>query len=233
MAKRYPSHVPTNSAQKAILSVGSALMSIFDPKRGDMIATMGETALPIPVLKNLYDRMQRDIVGRELLRTKPRINNSTIDRQYIRSLPDGTLGREYARFLDNLKTSPDARPPVQYVDDPELVFVMQRYRETHDFTHTLLEMRPNMLGEVTVKYFEAIQLGLPMCIMAAIFGGVRLGPKHREQLLKHNLPWVVEQAKNSRFLLALDWENRFEQRIRDIQEECSIKAFTLQENNTL
>lgn len=52
-----------------------------------------------------------------------------------------------------------------------------RYRETHDFTHVLLEMKPNMLGEVTVKYFEAIQLGLPMCIAAAIFGGARLGPK--------------------------------------------------------
>lgn len=52
-----------------------------------------------------------------------------------------------------------------------------RYRETHDFTHILLEMKPNMLGEVIVKYFEAIQLGFPMCITASIFGGMRLLPK--------------------------------------------------------
>ena len=29
---------------------------------------------------------------------------------------------------------------VKYVDDPELAFIMQRYRQLHDFTHTLLGM---------------------------------------------------------------------------------------------
>ena len=29
---------------------------------------------------------------------------------------------------------------VRFVDDPELAYVMQRYREIHDFTHTLLGM---------------------------------------------------------------------------------------------
>ena len=38
-------------------------------------------------------------------------------------------------------------------------------------------MKPNMLGEVAVKWFEALQTGLPMCIAAALAGLVRLGPK--------------------------------------------------------
>lgn len=63
-----------------------------------MVATMAETSVPKFILQNLYNRLNRDIVGRKLLETKPRINNKTIDRSYIRSLPDGTLGREYARF---------------------------------------------------------------------------------------------------------------------------------------
>jgi len=221
-AKLYPTHVPTNAIQKAVLSLGSALAAITDPKRGDMVATMGETTAVGPVLKNIHRRMLEDKTGKLLLEVKPRITDETIDRIKLRSLPDGTFGREYARFLDDLHTHPDARPPVQYIDDPELVYVMQRYRETHDFTHTLLEMKPNMLGEVTVKYFEAIQLGLPMCITAAIFGGARLGPVHGQQLLQRNLPWIVEQAQKSRLLIALDWENQFEKSIRELQRECSI-----------
>uniref|UniRef100_A0A914CBD8 Ubiquinone biosynthesis protein COQ4 homolog, mitochondrial n=1 Tax=Acrobeloides nanus TaxID=290746 RepID=A0A914CBD8_9BILA len=192
-----------------------------------MVATMAETTAFRPILKNIRDRMACDVVGRALLCHRPRITEETINREKLRLLPDGTLGREYARFLDQLHTSPDARPPVKYVDDDELVYVMQRYRETHDFTHVLLEMKPNMLGEVTVKYFEAIQLGLPMCIAAAIFGGVRLGPKHRQQLIERNLPWVVEQAVNGRLLIALDWENLVERKIRDIQQECCIEPFDL------
>ena len=73
--------------------------------------------------------------------------------------------------------SPDSRLPVHFIDDPELVYVMLRYRQIHDLMHTLLGMPPNMLGEVAVKWVEFIQTGLPMCGLAAIFGPLRLGPK--------------------------------------------------------
>ncbi len=42
--------------------------------------------------------------------------------------------------------SPDTRLPVRFVDDADLAYVMQRYRETHDLVHTLLGCPTNMLG---------------------------------------------------------------------------------------
>ena len=42
--------------------------------------------------------------------------------------------------------TPDTRTPVQFVDDIELAYVMQRYREIHDLVHTVLGMPTNMLG---------------------------------------------------------------------------------------
>lgn len=36
---------------------------------------------------------------------------------------------------------------MKFVDDEELAYVMQRYREVHDLLHTLLGMPTNMLGE--------------------------------------------------------------------------------------
>lgn len=44
--------------------------------------------------------------------------------------------------------SPDTRLPVRFVDDADLAYVMQRYRETHDLVHTLLGCPTNMLGIV-------------------------------------------------------------------------------------
>ena len=44
--------------------------------------------------------------------------------------------------------SPDTRLAVRFVDDPELAYVMLRYRQTHDLVHTLLGMPTNMLGEL-------------------------------------------------------------------------------------
>lgn len=46
---------------------------------------------------------------------------------------------------------------------------MTRYRETHDFIHTLVGMPTNMLGEVAVKWIEAINTGLPMCYGGRIY----------------------------------------------------------------
>ncbi|MFH4983971.1 hypothetical protein AB6A40_010680 [Gnathostoma spinigerum] len=225
MNRLYPTHIPTSSFQKGILAFGSAMTSILNPVRGDMIATMGETTAFRPILENIRRRMENDDSGYWLLKNRPRITNETIDLKYISTLPDGTLGKEYSKFLDSLHTSPDARPSVKYIDDEDLVYVMQRYRETHDFNHVLLQMKTNMLGEVTVKYFEGIQLGLPMCITGGIFGGGRLKKKHRRLLMHYYLPWVVEQAVNCRLLIAFDWENHLEEPLSKVQEICSITPF--------
>lgn len=74
--------------------------------------------------------------------------------------------------------SPDARLPIHFVDDPELKYVMLRYRQVHDLFHSVLGMPPHMLGEVAVKWVEALQTGLPMCALGALFGPLRLGPKY-------------------------------------------------------
>uniref|UniRef100_A0A915A9H8 Ubiquinone biosynthesis protein COQ4 homolog, mitochondrial n=1 Tax=Parascaris univalens TaxID=6257 RepID=A0A915A9H8_PARUN len=225
MNKLYPTHIPTSSLQKGLLAIGSAVTAISNPVRGDMVAVMGETTAFRPILENIRRRMERDVSGNRLLRERPRITNETIDRDYLKSLPDGTLGREYMKFLDRLHTEPDARPTVKYVDDDDLVYVMQRYRETHDFNHIILQMRTHMLGEVVVKYFEGIQLGLPMCVLGGIFGGSRLKTKHRRLLIHQYLPWCLEQAINGRLLIAFDWEKHFEKPLREVQQICSIQPF--------
>uniref|UniRef100_A0A1I7TKD3 4-hydroxy-3-methoxy-5-polyprenylbenzoate decarboxylase n=1 Tax=Caenorhabditis tropicalis TaxID=1561998 RepID=A0A1I7TKD3_9PELO len=220
--KLYASHVPLAPFSRLLLGIGSAATAITDPRRGDMVAAMGETTAIEPVLENIRRRMESDVVGKRLLREKPRISNESVDREWLSKLPNGTLGKHYSDFLVRLNTSPNARPTVKYIDNLEHLYVMQRYRETHDFTHIALEQKTNMLGEVTVKYFEGIQYGLPMCVTGGVFGGARLLIKHRRELLEHNLPWVVEQAINARFFMAFDWENHFEEQLSDIQKELNI-----------
>ncbi|CCD67787.1 Ubiquinone biosynthesis protein coq-4, mitochondrial [Caenorhabditis elegans] len=225
--KLYASHVPLAPLSRMLLGIGSAVTAISDPKRGDMVAAMGETTAIGPVLENIRKRMESDVVGKRLLLEKPRISNGTIDRKWLRQLPDGTLGKLYSNFLDRLNTSPDARPTVKYIDNLEHLYVMQRYRETHDFTHIALEQKTNMLGEVTVKYFEGIQYGLPMCVTGGIFGGARLLTKNRQELVDRNLPWVVEQATNARFFMAFDWENHFEKQLSEVQKELNITPLSV------
>lgn len=66
---------------------------------------------------------------------------------------------------------------MRFINDPDLAYVMTRYRECHDLVHVILGMPTNMLGEVAVKWIEAFNFGLPMCYTGAVFGAARLKPK--------------------------------------------------------
>uniref|UniRef100_A0A8C5QLF1 Ubiquinone biosynthesis protein COQ4 homolog, mitochondrial n=1 Tax=Leptobrachium leishanense TaxID=445787 RepID=A0A8C5QLF1_9ANUR len=216
----YPRHIPTNPLQKALLSAGSAVMSLYDPYRHDMVAVLGETT-GAQALRNLRDRMSRDPEGAQILQERPRIRISTLDVERLRDLPDGSFGREYVRFLDVNHVTPDTRMPVKFVDDEELAYVAQRYREVHDLMHTLLGMPTNMLGEVVVKWFEAVQTGLPMCILGALFGPFRLNTK-RVNKLAPLVPWAVQNGRNARCVLSVYYEKRWEQSVESLREEMGI-----------
>ncbi|RZC39315.1 Coq4 domain containing protein [Asbolus verrucosus] len=114
--------------------------------------------------------MENSKEGAEILRTRPRINSKTVDLDWLKKLPDDTLGKTYINFLERNQVTPDSRMTVQFIDDVNSAYVLQRYREAHDLFHTILGMPTNMLGEVTIKWIEAIQTKLPMCIGAAVFG---------------------------------------------------------------
>jgi ubiquinone biosynthesis protein COQ4 len=125
---------------------------------------------------------------------------------------------------------------------------MTRYRESHDLIHTILGMPTNMLGEVAVKWVEALNIGLPMCYggkincnlhitalnltfldrIGAIFGALRLKPKHRQLYQKYFLPWSIETGRQlSQPLLNVYWEKRWNQDINEIRDELNIKKLQI------
>ncbi|XP_034048623.1 ubiquinone biosynthesis protein COQ4 homolog, mitochondrial isoform X2 [Thalassophryne amazonica] len=140
----YPGHIPTNPIQKILLAVGSGVAALQDPYRHDMVAVLGETTGQLALI-SLRDRMRNDPEGYMVLTERPRIRLSTLDLNAMASLPDSSFGKEYIRFLEDNRVTPDTRADVKFVDNEELAYVMQRYREVHDFMHALLGMPTNML----------------------------------------------------------------------------------------
>lgn len=92
-----------------------------------MIAALSETTSG-PFLPSLRDKLFSTEEGRLILHDRPRIHSEVINLPYLRGLKDGTVGRVYCDWLERCSTSPDTRLPVHHVDDPELAYVLQRYR---------------------------------------------------------------------------------------------------------
>ncbi|XP_036336364.1 ubiquinone biosynthesis protein COQ4 homolog, mitochondrial [Rhagoletis pomonella] len=207
--------------QKLLLGVGSSIAALVDPRRHDMIAALGETTGEA-ALQNILQTMQATAEGKRLLEHKPRINTRTVDIERLRTLPENTLGRAYVRFLDDNQVTPDSRMAVRFVNDPMLAYVMTRYRECHDLAHTVLGMPTNMLGEVAVKWVEALNNGLPMCYGGAIFGAMRLRPKQRKEYVSRYLPWALNNGRQMKPLMPVYFEERWEQDIEELRKELRV-----------
>lgn len=140
--------IPTNFFQKALLTCGSAAVSLLNPHRGDMIACLGEITGD-SARKHMKEKMLSTPEGIEILKEMPRINSETVSFQRLSQLPENTVGRVYADFMRDNNITADSRLPVQFIPEPDLAYVMQRYREVHDVVHATLFMRTTMLGEVS------------------------------------------------------------------------------------
>ncbi|KAI4471312.1 ubiquinone biosynthesis protein [Holotrichia oblita] len=214
-------HIPISLFQRVFLGIGSAAICIMDPTRPEMIACMGEATGDM-AMKYMLRQMENSPEGSEILKKRPRINSKTVDLEKLKTYPEGTLGKIYTDFLKINGVTPDSRSPVSFVEDIELAYVMQRYREVHDLVHTILQMPTNMLGEISVKWVEGIQTKLPMCIGGAVFGPLRLKPKNRDTYKKYYLPWAIRTGMEAKFLLNVYYEQRWEQPLVDLLQELNI-----------
>ena len=204
-----------------------------------MVAALGETTAG-PSLPRMRDTMLESREGRKILKDRPRVNSKTIDMDELAQYPEGTFGRAYVTWLERCGVTPDTREPVRlalklmsiratsdtmqvhYIADPELAYVMQRYRECHDFYHCICSLPVNVESELALKFFEFANLGLPMAALGAVFGHFRLDSKKRARLFSEYVPWALKCGSSSRSLITVYWEERWGQNVEEMKEDLGI-----------
>ncbi|KAL8784557.1 MAG: hypothetical protein Q9213_003905 [Squamulea squamosa] len=218
----YKGHVPLTLVERSALAIGSAVTSLFNPRRGDLIATLGETTATPYFIYRLRDVMLSSSTGRRILRDRPRITSQTMSLQRLRTLPENSVGWAYASWLDREGVSPDTRDEVRYIDDEECAYVMQRYRECHDFYHALTGLPVMVEGEVALKAFEFANTLLPMTGLS-LFAITRLKPAERSRFWRTYLPWALTNGLRSKEIINVYWEKQLERDVDELREELGIE----------
>ncbi|EDN03704.1 ubiquinone biosynthesis protein COQ4 [Histoplasma capsulatum] len=218
----YPGHVPLTTLERGALAVGSAIGSLINPRRADLIAALGEATATPYFIYRLRDVMLSDPTGRRILRNKPSINSKTLSVEYLRSLSPNTVGRTYVDWLDREGVGPDTRAKVQYIDDKECAYVMQRYRECHDFYHAITGLPVVAEGEIALKTFEFANTLLPMTGLS-MFAVMRLKPEEKERFWKLHLPWAVRNGLASKAVINVYWEEQLERDVDELRKELGIE----------
>lgn len=218
-APAYATHVPLSPLEQSLLALGSSVIALRAPWRGDMVATVGETTRGA-ALEPLLARMKSNAEGRRLLVERPRVTEATL--QLARDSPPGSFGAAYAHFMSSRRFSPDDRPAVRFVSDPELAYVIARMREIHDYWHTLFGCDTDVFGETALKAMEYTNTGVPMPGLAVLAGTTRVRGDVRRELLDTYVPWGLRAGAAAGDLISVEYEKRFGQPIEELRRELGI-----------
>jgi len=197
-------------------------MSLRDPYRGDLIAAFAEATATPYFIYRLRDAMLASPTGRRILRDRPRITSASLNLPYLRSLPENTVGRTYVTWLDREGVTPDTRSAVRYIDDDECAYVMQRYRECHDFYHALTGLPIVREGEVALKAFEFANTLLPMTGLS-VFAAATLKKSERKRFGAIYLPWAVRNGLRSKEVINVYWEEELERDVEDLRRQLGVE----------
>jgi ubiquinone biosynthesis protein COQ4 len=213
------SFVPPLRSRLAVAA--SALLDLArDPSRLDRVFDLG-VALNAARIPKVLATLEKDPDTKRLLDEQPSIDSQHVDFDALERLPDGTLGREYVRFLRDNGITPDVfkKPDVA---DARAAYIMQRIRQTHDLWHVLTGYTPDVRGEILLQAFTYAQLRAPSALAITILGVVR-----------HGSPGIVRDARKAfrrgratRRLATYRWEERWSTPLDDIRRELACPSMS-------
>lgn len=167
--------------------------------------------------------------GGEMLRERPSIDSRHVDYAALRALPDGTLGREYARFLDDNHLDPDLfQSPPGLPEVP--AYLVQRLRQVHDIWHVVTGYSPDVPGELALQAFSYAQTGTALSLIISVFGTLRWtfspppgastsGPK----LIAKTVDGY-RRGKRAAFLPVVKFEDMWSLPVTEVREKLRVEA---------
>ncbi|APR77565.1 Hypothetical protein A7982_02912 [Minicystis rosea] len=178
-------------------------------------------------LRRLRAGFRKTEAGRRLLRTRPDIVTVLADRDRLRAMPEGSLGRAYLAFVESENISAQGIRDASETGrrraaiDEEITFIRERMRDTHDLWHAATGYRGDVLGEVGLLAFIVAQqwsTAIALIVVAAMLKG----------LGRANVVGVVRdgyrRGRKAAWLPSQEWESLLERPVDEIRAELALGA---------
>lgn len=177
-----------------------------------------------PRYRKILDEMRASPEGQRLLADKPELSSEQVDYDALRRLPASTLGGAYVRHLDGNKITADYQAAkTRHVDDPDMAYLMRRFRQTHDVWHALLGIGITGHEEVIIHWFSYGQLRLPVSALIMLFGTMKhLVLERRWGALRHSMLDAYRAGRDAAPLLAVYWEDLWEEPLDNVRAAFGV-----------
>jgi ubiquinone biosynthesis protein COQ4 len=177
-----------------------------------------------PRYRRLLAEMAASDEGRRILELRPELSSDHVDYDALRALPETTLGGAYVRHLDRNHITADYQAAAtRHVDDPDMAYLMRRFRQTHDVWHALLGLGITGHEEVIIHWFSYGQLQLPVSAMIMLFGSMKhILFERRWGALRHSMGEAYRAGRDAKPLLGVVWEDRWAEPIADVRADYGL-----------
>ena len=187
------------------------------------------SSLDGPSIERKFQTFKASPEGRAYLENPRELREVMANRDWLRSLPEGSLGRAYLDFVENeglsvegFQQEMDESGERYDIAGPERQKFMYRMRHTHDLLHVLTGYGRDMIGELSLLAFtraisgsRALKLITAMGQVKAsrIFNGYPVGDALREG---HRL------GRETKALFLQPWEELLTLPVGEVRQRLNI-----------
>jgi ubiquinone biosynthesis protein COQ4 len=178
-----------------------------------------------PRYRALLAELQGTPEGRRLLTERPELSSEHVDYDALRRLPASTFGGAYVRHLDGNGITADYQAAAtRHVDDPDIAYLMRRFRQTHDVWHALLGLTIAGHEEVIIHAFSYGQLRLPVSAMIMVLGGMKhIVLERRWGALRHSMLEAYHVGREAAPLMPVYWEDWWNEPLSDVRDHYNVR----------
>lgn len=179
-------------------------------------------------MSHIRKRLEASAGGQRLLRDRPDVVTHLVDRDRLRALPEGTLGRTYLAFVEREGISAEGirdaasqgEDGTRMFDDTE-AWVHTRMRDTHDLWHAAIGYGGDVLGEVALLAFTLAQTRNPAIALLVGVGLVKTvgSPEARATILDG-----FRRGRKAAWLPAQEWEDMLALPIDEVRSRLRLEA---------
>jgi ubiquinone biosynthesis protein COQ4 len=174
------------------------------------------------------DRLKQSPVGRRLLDARPCLLDTLGDHEALSSLPEGSLGREYVRFLTSegitaaglKQASLEGRSGNDQAISTDVDFLRNRMRDAHDLWHVVTGYKGDLLGEASLLAFSFAQTrnpGVGFIVGVALLRG-------REPNMRRLIWQGFLRGARAAWLPAAEWEKMLDLPLATVRQTLNIGA---------
>ncbi|NVB38996.1 hypothetical protein G6O69_14230 [Pseudenhygromyxa sp. WMMC2535] len=214
-----PLSLPPNASVFTRIRVGLNALKILSKDAGNpYYAPILHLAFDEDTYMKLAATLRETPEGRKLLDERRTIPGPDIDLDKLASLPEGTLGHEFASYFK--KNGIDVFG-FDFALNSDADYLNKRYRETHDIHHIITGYGIDPIGEIELQAFYYGNLGLRHAALIAFVSvpyefknsGIKGMRKHIRRVLT-----AYRRGKDSRELLSINFDEMWEKPVSELSE---------------